>query len=209
MIGSATSPNISSDELKALNRKTYLFEEELQNSELFKALISTPEWKKHLQNILFSDVKGTPCLLCDGSYVIWPNRFFDLSSFEKLDVEVNSVLSLQEWWTILKDTYLTPYIDGQTEWLDNHITQTKATDLYSVIDKFLVANDLWRENDAVFFCFPLSSYENNALTICASSVSKRAFVLFNDGGMSDEVWVNIDAERLETLQDFLDNKAVR
>lgn len=197
---------ISSETLKAFDENVRTAEEYMRQSELLQTLTSDKVQRDYLQKLM---VHSWFKLLRNGTYVIRPERFASsIDAFADAHIDVQDVHSLHDAWDIIKRCYFAPYIQWKQKGLNEHINMTKATDLYSVADVFLKDNNLWMKHDKVCYIFPIINQFHTDRVVCliASSSSKKAYILFADGWFEDVVWANIDVERLQTLQDFLDNK---
>lgn len=160
--------------------------------------------KDYLEKIL---IDRQFCLLRDGSYIIRPNRDFGIHKFEETWIETKEVNNLNEAWEFFRKNYLEPY-SKDSSFPEGHINTIKAKDLYPIINKFLIDNDLRGTNDKVYYNFPICDkfYNNKVFGLVATSKNKKALIEITKD--SEYLRHAIDSEKIETYQDYLDKKHI-
>lgn len=172
--------------------------------ELKKILSDLELNKSYIEKILVDDGFR---ILRNGSYIIESNRYFDTSNFEKAWIGIKEVTNLNEAWEVMKRDYLEPYTKNNIlpKW---HINTIKAKDLYPIINRFLIDNDLRGTNDKVYYNFPIcDKFDNNKVFgLVATSKEEKALIEITQDG--EYLRHAIHSDEIETYQDFLDKKHI-
>ena len=91
---------------------------------------------------------------------------------------------------------------------ERHIKTIKAKDLYPIINRFLIDNDLRGTNDKVYYNFPIcDKFDNNKVFgLVATSKEEKALIEITQDG--EYLRHAIHSDEIETYQDFLDKKHI-
>lgn len=146
--------------------------------------------------------------LNSGKDVVWgrgePSAFFNYSAeqrYEELNTPIVWMSDLNSARYVLKEVYFKPYLKWYEKNLEGDINLIHAIDLYPMVYKFIQDNDIPRSEDwQCVIQFPLRVGPNFVFFHVSQNL-KKAFICSDGFDV-----IRLNAEKLETYQDFLDDK---